>query len=428
MRLLASKRFRSNLILTALWLTIAVLLVLVREVLLPFLLAIFLAYLLQPLVRRLRQFTVRGRSIPPALATLALYILFFTLVVVLGRVTFPQVAREVVKLGRISTEAVIRLRQDAPTWPDRVEVVLNRYSIPVHFVWGTKGLPSSVPSEPIALPEVDAVTGQLTGEPRAALLAVDLKKELSGYVAEVTDLVSQGVALVVTQAQGLVRNLFGFVFKTFLVLMMCAFILADTERISRFAFSIIPISDREAFDNLLARIDRGLSGVVRGQVIICLINGLLTLVGMLVLGVPLAFLLAGLATLLSLIPIFGSIISTVPIVAIALTQSFSLALLALLWIVGIHLLESNLLNPKIMGDAAKIHPVLVVLALLVGEHFYGLIGALFAVPIASILLTLFKFLQQRALALQDEAVEQPEGSVPLAALAPSPSLDPPSTS
>ncbi len=65
---------------------------------------------------------------------------------------------------------------------------------------------------------------------------------------------------------------------------------------------------------------------------------------------------------------------------IGLTQEFWTALWVLLWIVGIHQIEANLLNPKIIGVAAKIHPVLVVLALIIGEHFFGLWGALLAVP------------------------------------------------
>src|SRR5436305_559760 len=69
--------------------------------------------------------------------------------------------------------------------------------------------------------------------------------------------------------------------------------------------------------------------------------------------------------------------------------------LVLGWIICIHLLEANLLNPKIMGDAAKIHPVLVVFALIAGEHSYGLVGALFAVPVASIIQTIFMYYRKR---------------------------------
>ena len=95
------------------------------------------------------------------------------------------------------------------------------------------------------------------------------------------------------------------------------------------------------------------------------------------------------ATLLSVIPIFGAIISTVPAVIIALQNGPSTALFTLLWIVGIHQIEANVLNPKIMGDSAKVHPVLVIFALLAGETLYGIAGALLAVPVLSIVQSLF---------------------------------------
>jgi predicted PurR-regulated permease PerM len=76
-------------------------------------------------------------------------------------------------------------------------------------------------------------------------------------------------------------------------------------------------------------------------------------------------------------------------VLIGLTQGFWVALWVLLWILGIHQIEANLLNPKIIGVAAKIHPVLVVLALIIGEHFFGLWGALLGVPALSLAQSVF---------------------------------------
>jgi predicted PurR-regulated permease PerM len=70
-------------------------------------------------------------------------------------------------------------------------------------------------------------------------------------------------------------------------------------------------------------------------------------------------------------------------------------LLVLIWILAIHLVEANLLNPKILGDAAQLHPVVVIFALLAGEQTFGLFGALFAVPTASILQTLFFFAREQ---------------------------------
>jgi predicted PurR-regulated permease PerM len=99
--------------------------------------------------------------------------------------------------------------------------------------------------------------------------------------------------------------------------------------------------------------------------------------------------LAIVATIFSIVPIFGAIMSSIPAVVVALTQSLGSAVFVLAWIIGIHQIEANFLNPKIMGDAAKLHPVLVIFSLLAGEHHFGVAGALFAVPCMSILQSIF---------------------------------------
>ena len=181
--------------------------------------------------------------------------------------------------------------------------------------------------------------------------------------------------------------------------MVAAFILVDLDRIQGFLRSLVPEQYQLDYDRIATGIDRGLSGVIRGQIVICAINGALTYLGLWLFHVKYPLLLAGIAAAMSLMPIFGSILSSVPIVAIALISSgtFDLrqGLFVLVWIIGIHLVEANLLNPKIMGDAAKIHPVLVVFALIAGEHSYGLVGALFAVPVASIIQTIFSYYRRR---------------------------------
>ena len=131
--------------------------------------------------------------------------------------------------------------------------------------------------------------------------------------------------------------------------------------------------------------------MVRGQLTICLVNGVLTYAGLALLDIKFSLLLAVVAGCLSLIPIFGTILSTIPIVLFGLTDGLTTGFLALLWILFIHFLEANILNPKIIGTSAHIHPVIVIFALLAGESAFGLVGALLAVPTTSIILTLFKF-------------------------------------
>ena len=78
-----------------------------------------------------------------------------------------------------------------------------------------------------------------------------------------------------------------------------------------------------------------------------------------------------------------------PAVLLSFQVGWWTAVWVVVWIVLIHQIEANVLNPKIMGDAAEVHPVLVILALLAGEHLFGVAGALLAVPVLSITQSLF---------------------------------------
>jgi putative heme transporter len=381
-RFLADKRLRYWVLLVALWVPVVVGLVVVREVLLPFFIAIALAYVITPPVRWLSGKQVGGHSLPRWLCVVLLYIVAAVSVVTVGRIFIPQIYKEVERLAQdtsalsseLSEEKLAARANQLAEWADR-------YQLPIRIV--------------------TAEDTEATPAP-AGFIDIHPTRLFRELVRDTRQWVSDQAASLVKQAGSGVKWLLGFLFSSLLVMMMTAFLVADSERIFRFIFSITPVNDQERLRTLIGRIDRGLSGVVRGQLTICVINGVLTLVGLLLLQVKFAFLLASIAAVLSLVPIFGTILSTVPIVLVGLSSGLTTALLAFLWICFIHLLEANLLNPKIMGDAAKMHPVLVVLALVVGERFYGFVGALLAVPLMSIALTIYQAVRSRAVQLDAE--------------------------
>ncbi|WP_437956107.1 AI-2E family transporter [Sorangium sp. So ce119] len=211
------------------------------------------------------------------------------------------------------------------------------------------------------------------------------------------------------------------IFNLFMTLMLGGYIILTHEKILGFFRDLWHPSSRDSFDRFLRRLDRGLSGVVRGQLLICLVNGVLSAIGFWLFDLKYWPILSVVAGVMSLIPIFGSILSSIPAVAIGLTQSFGTAVGVLAWIVGIHQLEANFLNPKIIGDSAKIHPVLVVLALLIGEHFFQITGALFAVPCLSIAQTIFLHFRESTLGLADPTASiPPQRGAPLV----TPSIEP----
>ncbi len=375
-------------------LLVVALLVAVREVLLPFIIALIIAYVLTPLVAwgesRLR--------LPRSLSIVLVY------VVVLGTIALgvaamaPRIYEESVRFAR---EAPALARATAHSQGTRVETWVKAYQ-------------DKQPKAPPKKPKAPAFVVEKVGDDYAVRLGsgavVVQEAENRWRVApmhaepqkdfQVSELIDQGMEQLIDYVrlnalqfikigQSLLVTFTRGIFLLFMTLMVAGYIMHTRESVIGFFRSLPPRMYRPGFDFLLKRVDRGLSGVVRGQLLICLVNGVLSAIGFALFGLKYWPVLALIAGIMSIIPIFGSILSTIPAVAIGLTQDVWTAVWVLLWIIGIHQVEANLLNPKIIGVAAKLHPVLVVFALLVGEHFFGLWGALLGVPVLSVTQSVF---------------------------------------
>lgn len=377
---------RRLIILACLWVAIAGVLFAFRSVVMPFAGAALIAYLVQPLVARITRWKVAGRPVPRWVAILLIYALFFLGVYLFFIALVPQLYRE---LARISRDGLAFAHSLTPEY---VQSLAHRAE-----EWlGTYGLPIALSNR--AVEGADASLGGFGFE-------VDLAQLLKDATERLAVLVQENLGNIVNVSKSIIGGVLAGVFMMFFILMVAAFFSIDANAILRYFSTLIPASYASDAALLLERIDRSLSGVVRGQVTICLVNGALTAIGLLLFGVKFAFLLATIATLFSLIPIFGTIISSVPIVLIALAEGFQKGLAILLWIIGIHALEAYFLNPKIMGQAARIHPVIVAFSLIAGERFFGLVGALFAVPVAAIFVACFDYARLKAqprLALSSE--------------------------
>jgi predicted PurR-regulated permease PerM len=392
-----------------------------REVVLPFLFAILVAYILAPLVDRFGAVRLGARPFPRGAAVIILYVFILSGLSLFIGYFVPKLSGDFARLFREAPGLFAKVNKN---WLPKAGAWIDTHFAPEEVDPSDDATPRL--EEPQA-PRAILVEPLAEGRYRIDLEAVSLEvkplengKYLIGPPA--IDLIDTGgggkwersikqwLATRLKSTEGESRRVLeygqkfigGVVFgigRLFLVLMVAAFILIDLDRIQAFLRSLVPERYQGDYDRIYVGIDRGLSGVIRGQLVICIINGVLTYVGLWLFKVKYPLLLAGIAATMSLIPIFGSILSSIPIVAVALISSanFDLkkGLLVLGWIILIHLFEANLFNPKIMGNAAKIHPVLVVFALIAGEHSYGLVGALFAVPVASIIQTIFVYYRRR---------------------------------
>jgi len=119
--------------------------------------------------------------------------------------------------------------------------------------------------------------------------------------------------------------------------------------------------------------------------LLCSLIGVLVGAGMQVLGVPYALLLGVLAFVLEFIPILGTLASGAICVLLALTKGWFIAVIVLIYFVVVHVIEGDVVGPRIVGKAIGLHPVVALLALIIGGDLFGIWGALFASPIAGVL-------------------------------------------
>ena len=378
-------------IFAALWIFAFAVLVVFRSAILPFAGAALIAYVVAPAVDRIAQVRVGKSTVPRWVAILIIYAGFFLLVYVVLTALVPQIYRELVRIARLALDFTNSLS------PDRIQELAQSAES-----WlSDHGVPLALSSRSLEGGEIDGTTIPPAGQPNSPWsMALDLNQVIRDMTIKFSAAAKENLTNILSISRSIIGGIIASIFTLFFMLMVAAFFSVDATAIRAYCRTLIPSEYTQSARELTGRIDRALAGVVRGQLTICLVNGTLTFIGLMIFGVKFAFVLATVALLFSLIPIFGTIISSVPIVLIALSQSWKKGLAMLLWIIGIHALEAYFLNPKILGSAARIHPVVVAFALIAGERTYGLVGALFAVPLAAIAVACFDFTRVKALEYQ----------------------------
>lgn len=392
-----------------------------RDVLLPFILAIVVAYVLFPAVLTCERITIRGKRAPRWFVVLLVYLILLGVLSGVTALSIPLLSAEISKLTRDAPRSVSRVRDE---WLPQLEKWL-RDATALYIEPHHAEKPVKSDSEPLAQSKSRAIrvepkldgggyyiflpdkgltirsdgdnTFRVGGNKPSSKAKIDITGTIMETLTLTADDTERVTVTLLQTAQKFVEALTRGIFSFFLTLMISAYLIITSKRVFGFFRSLYIPSKRIEFDELVQRIDRGLAGVVRGQLFICVVNGVLTGIGLYSLGVRYWFFLTLIATVMSIIPIFGAILSSIPAVLVALSDDLVLALLVLGWIVVVHQIEANLLNPKIMGDAARVHPVMVIFALLAGAHVGGLVGALLAVPVLSISQSLFLFMREHAL-------------------------------
>ncbi len=180
-----------------------------------------------------------------------------------------------------------------------------------------------------------------------------------------------------------VTRILDFLLDTVVVAVITIYLLIDGGRIAGWCRRNLPATAQADF--ILDTLQRVVGGYIRGQVTLALIVGLLVGIGMTLFHVPYALLLGVLAFILEFIPILGTLVSGVVCTLLALTQGWLITLGVLVYFIIVHVLEGDVIGPRIVGEAVGLHPIVSIAAIIAGSELFGIIGALLASPIAGMI-------------------------------------------
>lgn len=180
-----------------------------------------------------------------------------------------------------------------------------------------------------------------------------------------------------------VTGFFDTILDIVLVAVLSIYLLIDGSRVVSWFRQNAPQAARADF--ILDTVQRIVGGYIRGQFILAVLIGVLVGVGMTLFHVPYAVLLGVLAFFLEFIPVLGTLLSGAICTLIALTQGWLIAVGVLIYFVVVHVIEGDVVGPRIVGKAVGLHPVVSLAALVAGSELFGIWGALFASPVAGVL-------------------------------------------
>ncbi|HZR41506.1 MAG TPA: AI-2E family transporter [Ktedonobacteraceae bacterium] len=183
----------------------------------------------------------------------------------------------------------------------------------------------------------------------------------------------------------LLRGLVSAVLDVVLVAVLSIYLLAGGARVSDWLRGNMPKPQQGRVRFLLDTLQRVVGVYIRGQLLLCGLVGVLVGVGMQLIGVPYALLLGVLAFVLEFIPVLGTLVSGALCILLALTKGWLFAVIVLVYFVVVHILEGDVVGPRLVGKAIGLHPIVSLAALIAGAELFGIAGALLASPVAGVL-------------------------------------------
>ncbi len=199
--------------------------------------------------------------------------------------------------------------------------------------------------------------------------------------------INKAISGLATGFIGSLMAVFGGILNLVLIMVLSFYMAVQENGVRKFLSLVTPDKSRGYVLDLWKRAETKIGLWLQGQIILAVIVAVLVYLGLTLLGVPHALLLAALAGVMELIPIFGPIIAGIPAVIIAFVEGdLTLALLVLGLYLVIQQFESQLIYPLVVRKVVGLSPIIVIIALIAGYQLAGFLGILLSVPLAAVLL------------------------------------------
>jgi predicted PurR-regulated permease PerM len=222
-----------------------------------------------------------------------------------------------------------------------------------------------------------------------ALLGV--LKPLGVTSAQVAQVESQAVtelkqfgSTAASSALGVVQLVLGAIVDAVLVLILSVYLAASAPRLIQRIREEAPRGQRRRATLLVGTVNQIVGGYIRGTFVLATLVGVLVGGGMALLHVRYALLLGILAFFMEFVPVLGVLVSGAVCVIVALFTGWITALLVVVYFAVVHVIEGDVVGPRIMGKAVGVHPGVAIVALVAGSELFGIWGALFGAPLAGL--------------------------------------------
>lgn len=226
---------------------------------------------------------------------------------------------------------------------------------------------------------------------------IQQRAKLLDVPANINTLIEQTIASAASFSADLARRIlqaaFGFassIVELVIVPVLTYYFLKDWNILKEKIISLFTVESRNKVRKIIEEMSLVISAYIRGQVIISIIIGIFVFSGMYMLGVDYPLVLGLLAACTESIPIIGPIIGSVPAIMLAYLISPILAIKVIIFYIIVQLIENQIVVPNIMGHTIDLHPVIIIISLLIGGQLWGIFGMMLAVPAAALLRVLIR--------------------------------------